>query len=613
VCNEPATESRGSIKTGTDLPAGRQGVLLSGSKVTELENREFAKIFFEMALLLELGEENPFRIRAYQKAANNIESLSDNIVSTYKKGGISALENIPGIGKGIAEHIEELIKTGKLRAHDVLLKKFPKSLLELIAVPGIGPKTATLMNKKLGIDSIEKLEKAAKDGRLEKLPGIRAKKIQNILSGIAMKKRNIGRFSIGDALPYAEAIVASLKELKEIDRIVPCGSLRRAKETIGDIDILVTSKKPIKVMDAFVKLPQVDKILAKGGTKSSVLLKNGMQADVRVVEPGSFGAAVYYFTGSKQHNIQVREMAVKKGLKINEYGIYKGSKRIGGEDENDIFKALGLSYIPPEIREAQGEIEAAKAGGIPRLIELKDIKGDLHMHTKATDGANTIEEMAAAAKKMGYEYIAVTDHTKSTRVAGGLTEKEAMAHLKKIDRANKKISGIKILRGMEVDILPDGKLDYPDALLKEIDIVFASIHSNFKMGRNEMTKRIISAMKNKYVHVLSHPTGRLIGQREAYEIDLDAVLNAAKDTGTFIELNGNPIRLDLDDIHCRKAKKLGILIAISTDSHSAIQLSLMRYGVLAARRGWLEKKNVLNCLPYEKLIKMLALKRTQGL
>jgi DNA polymerase (family 10) len=578
-----------------------------------LENQEFAKIFFEMAELLELGENNPFRIRAYQNAARNIENLSENLESIYKSGELTALENVPGIGKGIAEHIEELIKTGKLKPHEDLLKKFPKSLLELIAVPGIGPKTVILMNKKLKINSIEKLEKAAKDGRLGKLPGIRVKKIQNILSGIAMKKRNIGRFSIGDALPYAETIVASLKKLKEVDRIVPCGSLRRAKETIGDIDILVTSKKPGRIMDAFVNLPQVDSVLSKGGTKSSVILKNGMQADVRVVEPESFGAAVYYFTGSKQNNIQIREMAAKKGLKINEYGIYKGSKKVGGAEENDIFKALGLSYIPPEIREAQGEIEAAQKCRIPRLIELKDIKGDLHLHTKATDGSNTIEEMAAAAKKMGYEYIAITDHTKSTRVAGGLTEKEALAHLKKIDRANKKISGIKVIRGMEVDILPDGKLDYPDALLKEIDIVFASIHSNFKMRRNEMTKRIISAMKNKYVHVLSHPTGRLIGQREAYEIDLDAVLNAAKDTGTFIELNGNPIRLDLDDIHCRKAKDLGILIVISTDSHAASQLDLMRYGVLTARRGWLEKENVLNTLPYEKLIKTLALKRTKGL
>lgn len=563
-----------------------------------------------MADLLELGEENPFRIRAYQKAAHNIESFSENVGSLYKKGGLTALEAIPGIGKGIAEHIEEMIKTGKLKAHEALLKKFPESLLELMAVPGIGPKTAILLHKKMKINSIDKLEKAAKEGKLEKLPGIRAKKIQNILSGIELKKRNVGRFSIGVALPYAEAIVASLKELKEVDKIVPCGSLRRAKETIGDIDILVTSKKPEKVMDAFVRFSQVEKVLAKGETKTSVLLKNGMQADIRVVEPESFGAAVYYFTGSKQHNIQVREMAVKRGLKINEYGIYRGEKRIGGSEENDILRILGLSYIPPEIREAQGEIEAAKKGEVPALVELKDIRGDLHLHTKATDGSNTIEEMADAAKKMGYEYIAITDHTKSTRIAGGLTEKEALAHLKKIDQANKNAAGIRIIRGMEVDILPDGRMDYPDSVLKEIDIVFASVHSNFKMKRAEMTRRIISAMKNKYVTVLSHPTGRLIGERDAYEVDLEQVLKAAKDTGTFIELNGNPLRLDLDDIHCRKAKEMRIPIVITTDSHSASQLELMRYGVLAARRGWLEKKDIINALPFGKLIKTLALKRT---
>jgi len=573
-----------------------------------MENQDFAKIFFEVAELLELAEENTFRIRAYQKAASNIENLSENIESIYKQGGIKALEDVPGIGKSIAEHIEELIRTGKLKTREDLLKKFPKSLLEIVAVPGIGPKTAILLHKKLKIDTIEKLEKAAHDGTLEKLPGIRAKKIANILAGIELKKKSIGRFSIGTALPYAEAIVEKLSKLKEVDKILPCGSLRRAKETIGDIDILITSKKPEKVMDAFVHLPQVVKVIAKGGTKTSVMLKNGMQADVRVVDPSSFGAAVYYFTGSKAHNIQIREMAVKKGLKINEYGIYKGSKKLGGEDENDIFRIMGLKYIPPEIREAQGEIEAAKADKLPHLIELKDIKGDLHMHTKATDGSNTIEEMAAAAKKLGYEYIAITDHTKSTRVAGGLTEKEALAHLKKIDAANKKVSGIKLIRGMEVDILPDGRLDYPDSVLKEIDIVFASVHSNFKMSRTEMTKRIITAMKNKYVRVLSHPTGRLIGQRDAYEVDLNEVLKAAKDTGTFIELNANPIRLDLDDIHCRKAKEMGILIVITTDSHASSQLELMKYGILTAKRGWLEAKNVLNTLPYEKLMKLLALK-----
>ncbi len=565
-----------------------------------------------MSDLLELGEENPFRVRAYQKAAQNIESLSENLGSTYKKGGIKALESVPGIGKGIAEHIEELIRTGKLKTHDQLIKKFPRSLIEMESVSGIGPKTAKLLFKKAKIDSIEKLEKAAKTGKLEKLPGIRAKKIKNILSGIELKKRNIGRFSIGEALPYAEAIVDSLKKLKEVDKIVPCGSLRRAKETIGDIDILITSKKPMAVMDRFSKLQQVDKILAKGPTKTSVLLKNGMQADLRVVDPESFGAAVYYFTGSKQHNIHIREMGIKKGLKINEYGIFKGKKIIGGKEENDVFNALGLPYIPPEIREDRGEIEAALKGNVPELVELKDIRGDLHAHTVASDGSNTIEEMAKAAKAKGYEYLAITDHSISSRIAGGLSAKEALSHIREIEKASS-TAGIKILKGTELDILPDGTLDYPDEVLAQFDIVFASVHSNFKMARADMTKRIITAMKNKYVSVLAHPTGRLIGTRDGYEVDLDEILEAAKDTGTFIELNAYPARLDLDDIHCRKAKELGILIAISTDSHITSQFDNMRYGVLTARRGWLTKSDILNTLPYEKLIKKLAIKRKKSL
>jgi DNA polymerase (family 10) len=577
-----------------------------------LENQEFAKIFFEMSELLELGEENPFRVRAYQKAAQNIESLTENLESAYKKGGIKALENVPGVGKGIAEHIEEIIKTGKLKSHEKLIKKFPRSLIEMESVPGIGPKTAILLNKRMKINSIGKLEQAAKSGKLEKVPGIRAKKISNILSGIELKKRNIGRFSIGTALPYAEAIVDSLKKLKEVDKIVPCGSLRRAKETIGDIDILITSKKPSIVMEHFSKLSQVDRILVKGPTKTSVLLKNGMQADLRVVDPESFGAAVYYFTGDKQHNIHIRELGIRKGLKINEYGIFKGKKMIGGKEENDIFKALGLQYIPPEIREDKGEIEAALKGDIPELVELKDIRGDLHAHTVASDGSNTIEEMAKAARAKGYEYIAITDHSLSSRIAGGLSAKEALGHIKKIEKTSS-AAGIKILKGTELDILPDGTLDYPDEVLAQFDIVFASVHSNFKMGKAEMTKRIITAMKNKYVSVLSHPTGRLIGKREGYEVDLDRILEAAKDTGTFLELNSFPERLDLDYIHCRKARELGVLIAISTDSHATSQFDNMRYGLLTARRGWLTKNDILNTLPYEKLMKKLAIKRKKSL
>jgi DNA polymerase (family X) len=574
-----------------------------------MENSEFSKIFMEMAELLELGNENVFRVRAYQNAALNIASTTQNIEAIYKAGGTKALTELPGIGKGIADHIEELIKTSKLKAHEDLLKKFPKSLIEMIAVPGMGPKTSMLIFNELKIDSIDKLEKAARDGSLMTLPGIREKKVQNILAGIELKKRNIGRFSIGVALPYAEAIVDELKKLKEVDKIVPCGSLRRAKETIGDIDILITSKAPEKVMSAFTKLPQVERILSKGDTKSSVLLTNGMQADLRVVDPKVFGSAEHYFTGSKEHNIKIRELAIKKGLKVSEYGVFKGKKVIAGATEEEVFKAVGLPYIPPEIREDRGEFEAAKKGDLPDLIELSDIRGDLHSHTTASDGANTIKEMILAAKAKGYEYLAITDHSVSTRVAGGLSAKELLKHIENIKTSASKINGIKVLLGTEMDILPDGSLDYPDEILSKLDIVFASIHSNFKMERNAMTKRIIKAMENKYVSVISHPTGRLIGEREAYAVDLDEILRQAKNTGTFLELNSHPNRLDLDDIQCKHAKEMGIMIAITTDAHSVSGLDNIRYGVLTARRGWIEKKDVLNCLTYPQLIKKLALKR----
>jgi len=574
-----------------------------------MDNIEFAKIFWEIAEFLELKNENRFRIRAYQKAARNIEALSENLEEIYKKGGIKALEEVPGIGEGIAEKVENIIKTGKLPQHDKLLAQFPKSFISLMGTPGLGPKTAILLYKKLKIDSLEKLKKFAKEGKLRGLPGFGAKKEENILKGIELKERVKGRFLISEALDYAKPIVESLKKLKEVDQILPAGSLRRWQETIGDIDILVTSKNPEKVMKAFTSLPQVDRVLAKGSTKSSVVLKNGMQADVRVVDPNTFGAAAHYFTGSKQHNIEIRTLGVKKGLKISEYGIFKGNKRIGGKEEVDVFKAVGLPFIPPELRQGTGEIEAAKKGKLPKLIELSDIRGDLQMHSKYSDGANTIEEMVEKAKQLGYEYIAITDHTKSTRVAGGQTEKEVLKELAYIDKLNSKLKGFRIIKGAEVDILPDGSLDYPDAVLKELEVVIAAIHSNFKMEKAKMTKRIIKAFQNKYVNILSHPTGRLIGVRDPYEVDMEEIIKAAKDTGTYLEINSFPERLDLCDIHAKRAKEEGVLISIDTDAHSAIQLEYIKYGVMTARRGWLEKKDVINTQPIDKLLKLLYAKR----
>ncbi|MBU1026366.1 MAG: DNA polymerase/3'-5' exonuclease PolX [Candidatus Margulisbacteria bacterium] len=570
-----------------------------------MENSEFANIFWDMAEFLELKEDNPFKVRAYRKAAQNIEALSKSVEEIYAKGGLKALLAVPGIGQHIAEKIEEQIKTGKVKAHDQLAKQFPRGFLDLANIPGMGPKTALLLFKKFKIDTPKKLEKAAKAGKLRNIPGMGAKKEENILRGINLKKQSHGRFLLDDATAHAELIVEELKKLKEVKKILPCGSLRRGQETIGDIDILVTSAKPKPIMDAFVKLAAVKNILAHGETKSSVILKNGMQADLRVVPEKSFGSAAHYFTGSKAHNIHIRQLAQKKGWKVSEYGIFKGNKQIGGRTEEEMFTKFGFQFIPPELREMRGEFEAAKNKKIPKLVELKDIKGDLHMHTKATDGSNSIEEMARAAKALGYEYIAITEHTQSTRVAGGLDEKEMLAHVKKIREANKKVKGIEILAGAEVDILPDGRLDYSDEALDQLDIVLTAIHSRFKMPKEEMTERIVSAMENKYANIFVHPTGRLINEREPYEIDMEKVLQAAKKNNVAVEINAHPRRLDLTDIYCMRAKELGVKLLISTDAHSTDQLELMKYGVITARRGWLEKKNVLNTYPLAKLKKML--------
>ena len=574
-----------------------------------MQNAEIAKIFRETAELLELKGENIFKVRAYQNAARNIENLPRDLAEAYKEGGIKALTDIPGIGQSIAEHIEEMVKTGKFRKYHDLAGEFPKGFLKLIEIPGLGPKTAMLLYKQMGIDSPEKLEKAAKAGKLAGLPGFGEKKQKNIISGIELKKKVKGRYLLSEAAQYLEAILAKLRPIKGIEEILPCGSFRRSKDTIGDLDILVTSQHPKVVMDTFVKLPQVDRVLAHGETKSSIVFKNGLQADLRVLEPAVFGSAAHYFTGSKQHNILIREMAIKKGLKVSEYGVFKGEKRIAGQTEEDVFKALGLPYIPPEIREGTGEIEAALKGELPDLIELKDIRGDLQMHSKFSDGANTIEEMVEHAKGLGYEYIAITDHTKSTRIAGGQSEKDFLKELEYIEKLNKRLKGFKVLKGVEVDILPDGSLDYKDEVLKQVDVVVAAVHSNFKMNRQDMTKRILTAAKNKYVNIISHPTGRLIGRRDPYEIEVEALLQAAKDTGTYLELNCQPERMDLEDIYCRSAVEKKVKLSIDTDAHSREQLNFMKFGAAYARRGWVTEKDVINTLPFDKLLRALYIKR----
>ncbi|MFZ2070876.1 MAG: DNA polymerase/3'-5' exonuclease PolX [Halobacteriota archaeon] len=561
-------------------------------------NLDIARIFAEIAEILEIKGENTFKIRAYRRAAMTIESLTQDLKVIAERGGVKELKKIPGVGDAIAKKIVEIVETGDCKRHLELRREVPPSLLELLAIPRVGPKTIARLHAELGISSIEELEEASKSHKLERLPGLGTKVEENILKGIAQYRSYKGRVLLSKALPYAESIVNELKKQKVVDIITIAGSLRRMRETVGDIDLLVVSNSPQAVMDAFTGLDGVEEIVAKGETKSSIVL-TGMDVDLRVVSADSFGAAAHYFTGSKHHNIRIRELGVKNGLKINEYGIFRGDERIGGKEEEEVFKSVGLAYIPPELREDSGEVEAAKAGRIPGLIEVSDLKGDLHVHTKWSDGKNSIAEMADAAIALGYEYIAVADHSPAVGIAGGMTVEKIAERQVEIDKVNTRfeVEGIKfrVLSASEVDIKPDCSLDYPDVILKDLDVVVGAVHSKFSQDRDTMTKRIITAMDNPNVDIIAHPTGRILGKREPYEVDMEKLMQKAKDTGTILELNSFPNRLDLKDVHCRMAKDYGVLVAVSTDSHDAMQMgTVIKYGVATARRGWLEAKDVVN-------------------
>lgn len=568
-----------------------------------MKNQEIAEIFNDIADLLEIKGENPFRIRAYRRAALNIESLTKNVAEISK----DELMKVPGIGQDLAGKIEEYVRTGRLQAYEDLKKEVPEGLSMLLSVPSLGPKTAKLLFEKLKIKNLEDLEHFAREHKLIGLPGIKEKTEENILKGIEMLKRGMERQPLGKVLPIANDILEHLKKKVSINKISIAGSIRRWKDTIKDIDILATSQDPKAVMNVFVHLPHVKDVLMHGPTKSSVVICEGLQVDLRVVEEDSFGAALAYFTGSKAHNIRLREMAVKSGLKINEYGIFRerDDKKLGGKKEEDIYRILGLPYIPPELREDSGEIEAAIEGRLPKLVNLGDIKGDLHVHTKWSDGSHDFNELIEEARKRGYEYIAITDHSKGLGIARGLSAERLIEEKREIDALNKKLKGFRLFAGVEVDIRSDGHMDFPDEILKQMDIVVASIHSGFRQNRDQITKRMVSAMRNPYVSVIAHPTGRLIGERDPYDVDMDEILKVAKETGTAIEINAYPLRLDLNDIYARKAKEMGIPIVISTDTHITNQFDYMAYGVSIARRGWLEKKDVLNTLSYSSLIKEL--------
>ena len=564
-----------------------------------MQNRAIAAMFNDIADMLEIKGESPFRITAYRRAARALEGLTEDVAAIAARGGLG---EIPGIGKGTAEKIQEFLRTGTSTYYEELRASLPPGITTLMSVPEVGPKTAMMLYERLGIKTIDELEQACKAGKVRKLPRMGERTEQNILNGIALLRRTKERLPIGQVLPHAQELVATLRGVKEVTQASVAGSLRRMKESIGDIDILVTSTTPEPVMDVFTTFGKVKQVLAKGPTRSSVVLDAGIQADVRVVEPESFGAALQYFTGSKDHNVKLREKAVKKGLKINEYGVFtvQDDRRIAGRTEEEVYAAIGLPWIPPEIREDQGEIELAERGRLPTLIELKDIRGDLQMHTRWSDGSDSIDEMARAAKANGYEYVAITDHSQSLKFVGGVTVDELREHARAAKKASDKI-GIAVLMSTECDILPDGRLDYPDEVLRELDVVVCSVHTRLRMPRQEMTARIVKAMENRHVDILGHPTGRLLGQREAYEVDLEQVIDAAIRTGTALEINGSPQRLDLNDVQAKTAKERGAKLVISTDAHNRYQLKYMEFGVGIARRAWIEPKDVMNTRPLAQL------------
>jgi DNA polymerase (family X) len=565
-----------------------------------VKNAEIARLFDLIADLLEIRGDNPFRIRAYRRAAQNVESLGEDIEAVAREG---RLDDVPGVGKDLADKITEYLRTGRMRDLDALGKEIPRGVVELMNVPGVGPKTAKLLYDKAGIRDVAALEELARAGQLQGLPGIKAKTEANILKGIAVIKKGQERMPLGRALPLAEEIVAALRALKDVKQLELAGSIRRRKETVGDIDILVTSSKPEKVMAAFTGLPQVLDVLERGGTKASVRHREGIQIDLRVVEPEAFGAALVYFTGSKQHNIRIREMAVKKKLKISEYGVFRDDGgRVAGKTEAEVYAAIGLPWIPPELREDTGEVEAALRGALPHLVELDDIRGDLHAHTDASDGAYSIEALTEAARARGYEYIAVCDHSQTATVARGLSPDELRAHVEKIREAQKAHPEITILAGAECDILPDGSMDYPDEVLAELDIVVGAVHSRFKQPKAEMTRRICRALARPRVSILAHPTGRLLGEREPYDVDLDQVFQTAKRHGKAVEINASPQRTDLNDVQARRAADLGVLVAISTDAHQLGHLRHIELGVATARRAWIGPAQVINTWPVEKLL-----------
>ena len=570
----------------------------------KMHNNDVAELFDRLADLLEIEGANPFRVRAYRNAARLIRSLPRDVADMVAAG--EDLTRLPGIGEDLAGKIKTIVETGTLPLLEEEARKVPPELAELLEIEGLGPKRVKVLHEVLGVRSLEDLERAVNAGKVRELPGFGEKTERAILEGIQRLRAQYGRMLLATAEPVAEALREHLAATSGVERVEIAGSYRRRKETVGDLDILAIAAPDSPVMDRFTTFEAVARVQSKGTTRSTVHLRSGLQVDLRVVAPQSYGAALQYFTGSKAHNIAVRRLAVKRGLKINEYGIFRGSRRIGGAEEKEVYASVDLPWIPPELREDRGEIEAAMAGRLPDLITQDHIRGDLHVHSKHTDGRYSIEDMARAARDLGYEYIAVTDHSRRVAMAHGLDEKRLRQELEEIDRLNERLEGIRILKGCEVDILEDGRLDLPDSVLAELDLTVCSVHYRFNLPREKQTARILRAMDNPYFTILGHPTGRLINERDPYDVDLDRIIRHAAERGAILELNAQPSRLDLTDTACQQAKELGVKIAISTDAHTVHDLRFMRYGIDQARRGWLEAGDVVNTLPLNDLLDLMA-------
>jgi DNA polymerase (family 10) len=557
-----------------------------------IHNADIASLFDEVANLLEIQGANPFRIRAYRNAARTLAELGWDIRGRLLAG--EPLPKLPGIGDDLTAKIHEIVTTGHLNLLDRLHREFPPAVTELLKIPGLGPKRVKTLYHDLDVQTVEQLYRAARDGRIHALPGFGEKTELNILQSVEAHASQPHRFKLAVAAQYAESLAEWLRQIDGVDKVVIAGSYRRMRDTVGDIDILVTARTGSQVMTKFQNYEEVVEVLSAGSTRASVVLRSGLQVDLRVVATESFGSALHYFTGSKAHNIAIRRLAQERGLKINEYGVYRDGARIAGKDEASVFAAVDLPYIPPELRENRGEIEAARTGRLPRLIELVDLRGDLHCHTKATDGHNTLKEMALAARGRGLEYLAITEHSRHLTVAHGLDPLRLAAQIDEIDALNAELSGIMLLKGIEVDILEDGSLDLPDSILGRLDVVIGAVHSQFHLSRTKQTERIIRAMDHPYFTILAHPTGRLIEEREPYDVDMARVIRAARQRGCYLEINAHPARLDLLDTYCQMAKAEGVKLSINSDAHSTLDFDNLRFGVGQARRGWLEKDDVLN-------------------